>query len=94
MTVTRADNGLLENNARQATQGLFFTVLLGIYFTAVQAYEYVEAPFTTAGPAYGSTFFMETGFHGPHVLIGQNIPNYMSTTTYDITLLIKSPLRI
>jgi hypothetical protein len=61
---------LLENNATQATQGLFFTVLLGLYFTALQAYEYLEAPFTIADSAYGSTFFVATGFHGLHVIIG------------------------
>jgi cytochrome c oxidase subunit 3 len=51
-------------------QGLFFTVLLGLYFTALQAYEYLEAPFTIADSAYGSTFFVATGFHGLHVIIG------------------------
>jgi quinol-cytochrome oxidoreductase complex cytochrome b subunit len=39
------------------TPVLFFTVLLGIYFTALQAHEYIEAPFTIADSAYGSTFF-------------------------------------
>ena len=53
-------HGLLENNATQATQGLFFTVLLGLYFTALQTYEYFEAPLTFADLAYGSTFFMAT----------------------------------
>ena len=65
VTVTWAHHGLLENNATQATQGLFFTVLLGLYFTALQAYEYLEAPFTIADSAYGSTFFVASGFHGP-----------------------------
>jgi len=70
VTVTWAHHGLLENNATQATQGLFFTVLLGLYFTALQAYEYLEAPFTIADSAYGSTFFVTTGFHRLHVIIG------------------------
>nr|AQP28446.1 cytochrome c oxidase subunit 3 [Promirotermes sp. A TB-2017] len=70
VTVTWAHHGLLENNSTQATQGLFFTVLLGLYFTALQAYEYLEAPFTIADSAYGSTFFVATGFHGLHVIIG------------------------
>jgi len=43
---------------------------LGLYFTALQAYEYFEAPFTIADSAYGSTFFIATGFHGLHVIIG------------------------
>jgi cytochrome c oxidase subunit 3 len=60
----------MENNHSQTTQGLFFTVLLGIYFTILQAYEYAEASFTIADAVYGSTFFIATGFHGIHVLIG------------------------
>ena len=46
------------------------TVTLGIYFTALQAIEYYEAPFTIADSVYGSTFFVATGFHGLHVIIG------------------------
>nr|DAA06200.1 TPA_exp: cytochrome c oxidase subunit III [Drosophila ananassae] len=70
VTVTWAHHSLMENNHSQTTQGLFFTVLLGVYFTILQAYEYIEAPFTIADSIYGSTFFMATGFHGIHVLIG------------------------
>nr|QLY89959.1 cytochrome c oxidase subunit III [Nanna fasciata] len=70
ITVTWAHHSLMEGNHSQTTQGLFFTVLLGIYFTILQAYEYIEAPFTIADSIYGSTFFMATGFHGIHVLIG------------------------
>nr|YP_010238576.1 cytochrome c oxidase subunit III [Cephenemyia stimulator]QTE20633.1 cytochrome c oxidase subunit III [Cephenemyia stimulator] len=70
ITVTWAHHSLMEGNYSQATQGLFFTVLLGIYFTMLQAYEYIEAPFSIADSIYGSTFFMATGFHGIHVLIG------------------------
>jgi cytochrome c oxidase subunit 3 len=60
----------MEGNHSQTTQGLFFTVILGVYFTILQAYEYIEAPFTIADAVYGSTFYMATGFHGLHVLIG------------------------
>nr|YP_009045660.1 cytochrome c oxidase subunit III [Napialus hunanensis]AIC37453.1 cytochrome c oxidase subunit III [Napialus hunanensis] len=70
ITVTWAHHALMENNFTQATQSLFFTVILGIYFTILQAYEYYEAPFTIADSVYGSTFFMATGFHGIHVIIG------------------------
>nr|YP_010895319.1 cytochrome c oxidase subunit III [Victoriana melanorrhina]WJW73910.1 cytochrome c oxidase subunit III [Victoriana melanorrhina] len=70
ITVTWAHHGLMNSNFSQTTQGLFFTVLLGIYFTILQAYEYIEAPFTISDAVYGSTFFMSTGFHGIHVLIG------------------------
>lgn len=70
VTVTWAHHRLIENNHSQTTQGLFFTILLGIYFTILQAYEYSEASFTIADAVYGSTFFIATGFHGIHVLIG------------------------
>ena len=39
-------------------------------FTGVQAYEYMHAHFGFKGHIYGSTFFMATGFHGAHVIIG------------------------
>lgn len=70
ITVTWAHHALIENNFKQTTQGLFTTVILGIYFTILQAYEYIEAPFTIADRIYGSTFFIATGFHGLHVIIG------------------------
>ena len=70
VTVTWAHHSLIEKNHSQTTQSLFFTVLLGIYFSILQAYEYVEASFSIADAAYGSTFFIATGFHGLHVLIG------------------------
>jgi cytochrome c oxidase subunit 3 len=46
------------------------TVLLAAVFTALQGIEYMNAGFTIADGAYGSTFYMATGFHGLHVLIG------------------------
>uniref|UniRef100_UPI003002CC7E cytochrome c oxidase subunit 3 n=1 Tax=Parotis vertumnalis TaxID=3112173 RepID=UPI003002CC7E len=70
ITVTWAHHSIMENNHSQMTQGLFFTIALGIYFTILQAYEYFEAPFSIADSIYGSTFFMATGFHGLHVIIG------------------------
>nr|YP_009236878.1 cytochrome c oxidase subunit III [Spiniphilus spinicornis]AMJ17343.1 cytochrome c oxidase subunit III [Spiniphilus spinicornis]QVM79145.1 cytochrome c oxidase subunit III [Spiniphilus spinicornis] len=70
LTVTWAHHSLMENNYKQALQGLVITVILGIYFTALQAFEYKEAPFTIADAAYGSSFFIATGFHGLHVIIG------------------------
>lgn len=70
VTVTWAHHSLIRGNHSQTTQGLVFTVILGVYFTILQAYEYIEAPFTIADAVYGSTFFVATGFHGLHVLIG------------------------
>nr|QZI85917.1 cytochrome c oxidase subunit III [Moechotypa diphysis] len=70
LTVTWAHHGLMENNYTQSLQGLLLTVTLGIYFTMLQAYEYYEASFSIADSVYGSSFFMATGFHGLHVIIG------------------------
>nr|AYP72690.1 cytochrome c oxidase subunit III [Chrysodinopsis sp. EMHAU-1507081] len=70
LTVTWSHHSLMENNYNEAIQSLSITVLLGIYFTILQGYEYLEAPFTIADSAYGSSFFMATGFHGLHVMIG------------------------
>ena len=70
VTVTWAHHGIIEGNHSQTTQGLFFTVILGVYFSILQAYEYIEAPFCIADAVYGSTFYIATGFHGLHVLIG------------------------
>jgi cytochrome c oxidase subunit 3 len=70
ITVTWAHHALIRGHHSQTLQGLFFTVLLGVYFSILQAYEYMEAPFCIADAIYGSSFFMATGFHGLHVIIG------------------------
>nr|YP_009186450.1 cytochrome c oxidase subunit III [Paraplea frontalis]AHL44234.1 cytochrome c oxidase subunit III [Paraplea frontalis] len=70
VTVTWAHHSLMENKHSQTTQALLMTVILGIYFTALQAIEYYESSFTISDSTYGSTFFMATGFHGLHVIIG------------------------
>ncbi|HEX3952787.1 MAG TPA: cytochrome c oxidase subunit 3 [Stellaceae bacterium] len=69
-TVTWAHHSLLEGNQKGLIQGLTVTVLLGMSFTCVQAYEYAHAAFHFTDGIYPSTFFMATGFHGFHVLVG------------------------
>ena len=69
-TVTWAHHSLLEGNQKGLIQGLIVTVLLGASFTCVQAFEYTHAAFHFTGGIYPSTFFMATGFHGFHVIIG------------------------
>ncbi|WP_363349861.1 cytochrome c oxidase subunit 3 [Methylocystis echinoides] len=76
-TLTWAHHGLLHNDRDQLKKGLIATIALGLLFTAIQGYEYAHAPFAfsfdPAHPAatnYGSTFFMATGFHGFHVIVG------------------------
>nr|YP_004021568.1 cytochrome c oxidase subunit III [Leiopelma archeyi]ADG85496.1 cytochrome c oxidase subunit III [Leiopelma archeyi] len=70
VTVTWAHHSIMHGNRKEAAQSLALTILLGLYFTALQAMEYYEAPFTIADGVYGSTFFVATGFHGLHVIIG------------------------
>ena len=69
-TVTWAHHALLENDRKGLVRGLTLTVLLGLFFTALQVYEYLHATFDFSGHVYGATFFMATGFHGAHVIIG------------------------
>lgn len=70
ITVTWAHIRILENNHSQTSNRLLITVILGIYFTILQAYEYIEAPFSIADRIYGTSFFIATGFHGFHVIVG------------------------
>ena len=69
-TVTWAHHALLENNRKDLVNALILTVGLGVLFTLFQAYEYSHAHFGFSGNIYGANFFMATGFHGAHVIIG------------------------
>lgn len=69
-TVTWAHHSMLHGNRTQAITGLILTVILAISFTALQAFEYIEAPFAISDGIYGTTFYMATGFHGFHVFVG------------------------
>jgi len=63
--------GLLGVGNRDGVlKGLWLTIILGVCFTSIQAYEYMHAPFAFKGINYGAAFFMATGFHGFHVIIG------------------------
>jgi cytochrome c oxidase subunit 3 len=69
-TVTWAHHALQHGDRKGLKMGLVLTVVLGMLFTALQAYEYSHAAFGFSGSIYGATFFMATGFHGFHVIIG------------------------
>jgi len=76
-TVTWAHHALMHNDRKGAKWGLFLTVVLGVFFTYLQYVEYAEAfahredgAFWLSTNVYGSAFFLATGFHGLHVLIG------------------------
>ncbi len=71
MAATWAHHALVHgNNRRDLVNGLALAVVLGIAFTILQAYEYSHATFSFAGNIYGVNFFMATGFHGFHVIVG------------------------
>ncbi|WP_428027579.1 cytochrome c oxidase subunit 3 [Altererythrobacter sp.] len=69
-TVTWAHHSLIHGDRDGLKKGLWLTVILGVLFTSIQAYEYMHAPFGFGGNTYGSGFYMATGFHGFHVLVG------------------------
>ena len=69
-TVTWAHHALIHDNRRHAIIGLVLTVLLGLSFTSLQAYEYAHAAFGFKDGIYASTFYLATGFHGFHVIVG------------------------
>lgn len=69
-TVTWAHHAMLEDDREGLRLGLICTVLLGLLFSTVQIYEYSHAAFSFDGNIYGATFFMATGFHGFHVMVG------------------------
>ena len=70
MRVTWSHKAIEENNHSQRLKSLYVTIILGLYFTALQGIEYYEASFRISDSSYGSTFFIATGFHGLHVIVG------------------------
>ncbi len=85
-TVTWAHHGLIHNQRGGALRGLWgaigvgendvvkkglwLTIILGLIFSGIQAYEYAHAPFVFGKTNYSSAFYMATGFHGFHVIVG------------------------
>ncbi len=69
-TVTYAHHALIHGDRQGLKTGLWATILLGILFSSIQAYEYVHAPFGFKGLNYSAAFYMATGFHGFHVFVG------------------------
>ena len=69
-TVTWAHHAILEGKNDQVIKALGITVLLGVLFLGFQVYEYANSHFGFTDGIYASTFYMATGFHGFHVLVG------------------------
>ena len=71
VSVTWAHHCMMEKDREGCIFGLVTTVGLGFYFTFLQAGEYYDATFSLSDCVFGSVFFVATGFHGLHVLIGR-----------------------
>ena len=69
-TVTISHHGIMGRRYREGMIGLSATVLLGALFSLLQYMEYRGASYTIADSVYGSAFYITTGAHGLHVLIG------------------------
>nr|YP_044758.1 cytochrome c oxidase subunit III [Rena humilis]BAD24743.1 cytochrome oxidase subunit 3 [Rena humilis] len=79
-TITWAHHAMKLGQKKETQMALLLTITLGLYFSFIQLSEYKEAPFTISDCIYGSVFFVATGFHGLHVIIG---------TTFLITCLLR-----
>jgi len=80
VSVTWSHHAIINNIKKESLISLITTCLLGIYFTILQVIEYIQAEFNISDSAFGSTFFLATGFHGLHVIIG---------TTFLITSIVR-----
>jgi cytochrome c oxidase subunit 3 len=69
-SVTYGHHALIGGKRSAAIEGTLITIILAIIFTALQGYEYFQAPFTLTDSVFGSSFFVTTGLHGLHVIVG------------------------
>ena len=70
LSVTWSHHSLIRRRFINTLFSLIFTIFIGGYFTYLQWYEYSESRYTIRDRSYGSIFFIATGFHGIHVVIG------------------------
>jgi len=70
VTVTYAHHSVIKGDRKRSLNGLVYTVVLAIIFTMLQGVEYTVSSFTISDGTYASCFYMGTGFHGLHVIIG------------------------
>lgn len=69
-SITWSHHLLLEKKLEKSKKALLITLILGIYFSILQSIEYQQSEFSLNDSSYGTIFFIATGFHGIHVLIG------------------------
>ena len=91
VSLTLAHRALLLHSNVILKRGLIVTIFLAINFLSCQLFEYKNAPFSINSSVYGSIFYMMTGFHGFHVIIGfiflvvckiRAVLNHFSTTRH------------
>lgn len=70
VTITWTHHALINKNFNNIIFRILITIILGIYFSILQLFEYIESSFTIRDRIFGRIFFLRTGFHGIHVLIG------------------------
>ena len=70
VTITCAHKAILCGNHKITVMGIAITILYGVLFSIVQGYEYNVAPYAVNDSIFGSLFFVLTGFHGSHIIIG------------------------
>ena len=70
VSITWCHHSIVGDNRKESIIGLLITIILAVIFTLFQAFEYFDAGFNISDSVYGSTFYMATGFHGLHVMIG------------------------
>jgi cytochrome c oxidase subunit 3 len=96
-TLTYTQKTIIENarGAREgAIRGFLVTLLLAVFFLAVQCYEFVHAPFSINDSVYGSIFFIITGFHGLHVIVGTIFLFVMFLRFYDNHFYVENTLAL
>ena len=69
-SITWTHSAIIKNNRLEVVNSFLITLFFAIFFTLLQLYEYTQATFDISDGIYGSIFFMSTGFHGFHVIIG------------------------
>jgi cytochrome c oxidase subunit 3 len=77
ITVTWSHHAIVSKDYQSFIVSLFLTISLGGYFTYLQYTEYCTAPFSISDGIYGRTFFVATGFHGIHVMVGATYLAYV-----------------
>lgn len=73
ISISISQNYLLIRKKYNTLFFLFVTIVLALLFTMVQYYEYKQASFSIVDSIYGTNFFVLTGFHGIHVIIGTSL---------------------